>query len=655
MTLTQRVTQELRRLRDLPYGTARTAATETIARRVEAEGPREALAEALLDLVEAYTFSGEGAKSFVTFARLLRLWDQSPEVFDAADRRNLFWEFKWIAADLADFPQISQEQAEAFLIDMQRRFELAGNGLSSVRMSRFLWAWWTGRSDVEEARLAWIAGERDEFEDCEACTIGNQTSYFVESGDYESAVAIGVTQQSRCNKEPACTHHATALAALLVGDPELALAQHRLALATTTDENRENASARTKCFEMLARGGRLGTALAILRNDDASQLRDAASPLQRLRFLLGIVAGLSANLPEHAVLETGLQGAEMRDVASLHAWAVREAGQLAASFDARNGNDYYRSRLDQALVAMLAERPLPEEPSVIAPLDTPKFAEAEHPGSEQASVRRTDTAHVVTGETHFANAERALSRRQYLEAATHYAAAADAFANEGWIERAGLAYAEAAQSAAEGGDDEAARRGFAAAIPLLRSGGAAPEVLVSVLTAWAPVAARLRGEHEPMRLLADCLESLENVEGTPAPISGELTEELAMRLRREHIATRATARDSLARLIASADPASLPSELSRERAAQEATSAGEEFAQLGRLADASHAFWLAGKVQRELGQTDGALWSLESAFEGFTAARTKQQRADAASELIELLRETGQIERADEIAAQLIG
>ena len=76
----------------------------------------------------------------------LRLWDQSPELFDAADRRNLFWEFKWIAADLADFPQISPEQAEAFLADMQRRFELAGNGLSSVRVSRFLWAWWTGRS-----------------------------------------------------------------------------------------------------------------------------------------------------------------------------------------------------------------------------------------------------------------------------------------------------------------------------------------------------------------------------------------------------------------------------------------------------------------------------------------------------------------------------
>lgn len=656
--MTQRITTELRGLRDLPYGTARTAATETIARRVEAEGPREALAEALLDLVEAYTFSGEGAKSFVTFARLLRLWDQSPELFDAADRRNLFWEFKWIAADLADFPQISPEQAEAFLADMQRRFELAGNGLSSVRMSRFLWAWWTGRSDVEQARLAWIGGERDEFEDCEACTIGNQASYFAETGNYESAVAIGVTQQSRCNKEPACTHHATALAALLSGDPDLALAQHRLALATTTDENNRNASARTKCFEMLARGGRIETALAILRNDDSSQLRGAASPLQQLRFLLGIIAGLSANLPERSDLATGLPDPEMGDVASLHAWATREAGILAEKFDARNGNDYYALRLNRALAAPLAESLLADESSAIPAADAaavvsePVGLGRGGPAPAGALLDHGPAAAPVTGDTHFANAERALARKQYLEAARHYAASAEAFVGEGWIERAGLAYAEAAQSAAEGGDDETAHRGFAAAIPLLKTGGAEANVIVSVLTAWAPVAARLRHEREPMLLIAECLERLE---ATPDQLPGELSDELAARLRREQSATRATARDTLARLIAAADPKLLADQLDRDRAAREATTAGEEYAQLGRLADAAHAFWLAGKVQRKLGRTSDAIWSLESAFEGFTAARAKQQRADSASELIELLREAGLLDRADEIAAELIG
>ena len=103
----------------------------------------------MLDLVEAYTFGGEGQKSFVVFARALRLWDESPELFDASDEHNLFWEFKWIASDLPDYPQIRREQAEAFLDDMQRRFELQGSGVSAVLAARFGWAWQSGATGAE--------------------------------------------------------------------------------------------------------------------------------------------------------------------------------------------------------------------------------------------------------------------------------------------------------------------------------------------------------------------------------------------------------------------------------------------------------------------------------------------------------------------------
>lgn len=147
------VARELADIRRMPYGTARTAAAEAVARRIEAEGPREHLAEALLDQIEAYNFNGDGAKSFVVFARLLRLWDESPELFDEDDRRNLFWEFKWVAADLSDYPQISLEQARAFLADMLRRFELAGNGTAAVRMSEFLGD--GGRASPGPRRRGW--------------------------------------------------------------------------------------------------------------------------------------------------------------------------------------------------------------------------------------------------------------------------------------------------------------------------------------------------------------------------------------------------------------------------------------------------------------------------------------------------------------------
>jgi len=626
------VARELADIRRMPYGTARTAAAEAVARRIEAEGPREHLAEALLDQIEAYNFNGDGAKSFVVFARLLRLWDESPELFDEDDRRNLFWEFKWVAADLSDYPQISLEQARAFLADMLRRFELAGNGTAAVRMSEFLWRWWAGQPGAEEARLAWVSSLRDEFEDCRACTVGNQTTYLVETGRHDEAVAMGMTQHWTCNKEPACTHHATALAALLAGDPELALARHKLALAATTEDNGNNGPARAKCFELLARGGRLPQALRILRNDDAALLTSGETPLLRLRFLLGLVAGLSANLPERADVETGLRDPELRTVASLHAWAVAEARSLGGLFDVRNGTPHYAGLLALACAARPAEHPLPEEAMPAAPR-----AGVGVPGGPAG-----DEAVEKNGDAVFARAEVALGAKRYGEAARLYADAAQAFEQAGWIGRSGIAYAESAQSAAVAGEDEVANWLFAAALPRLRTGGADPDAVVAVLAAWAPVAARAADSEAQIRATAELLDAYPDF----APEG--LSEDLAERRHAEWLYRRASLRDTLARSIA-ASPSS-----GRDRAVREALAAGEEFAQIGLIADAAHAFWLAGRIQREDGDTSGAVWSLESAFEGFAAAHRPQERAKAASELIELLRDTGQAERADAITSQML-
>ncbi len=417
----------------------------------------------------------------MVFARLLRLWDDSPELFDGGDRHNFFWEFKWIAADLADFPKISSEQAEAFLEDMQRRFELEGIGLSTVRMSRFLLSWWTGDPNVEQARLAWVGGVRDEYEDCEACTIGNQTAYFTETGDYARAVELGLTQHSRCNKEPACTHHSTALAALLSGQPELALQQHKLALATTTDENDDNAPARAKCFELLARGGRLDVALRVLRNHDSALLRHSPSPLLTLRFLLGILAGLAANMPEAAELETGL----------------RDPSAKAAEYP-----------LPEDSLAIRVPGTEPASSASVRSEDDAASAAWSGTGGTSAGTAAGGVAPsgaAPSGEELFARAEATFAVRRYFDAAAQYAEAAAAFTREGWIERAGIAYAEAAQSATLGGDDPTSHRCFLAAVPLLQSGGADRSLIVSVLAAWAPVAARLAEEHEIASLLAEML------------------------------------------------------------------------------------------------------------------------------------------------------
>ncbi|MFD1812479.1 hypothetical protein [Rhodococcus gannanensis] len=629
---------ELGDIRRMPYGVARIAAAEAVTRRVEAEGPRDLLAEALLDLVEAYTYAGEGAKSFVVFARALRLWDESPELFDDQDEHNLFWEFKWVASDLPHYPQITAEQGAAFLEDMERRYRLVGHGLSAVRMSRFRWDWHTGRPDAEDTRLAWIAQARDEFDDCRACTIGQQVLYFAETGRHAEAVALGLTQDDSCNLEPTITHHAVALSALLAGDPELALDQHRRALASLDTSNRELAPSRGQAFEMLARGGHLERALRVLRNDDVVLLDHAPTPLKRLYFLVGVLAGLSANL-DHADTVTGLREPERRTVAALHAWVRAQADELAARFDTRNGNRYFTHLIARALTATRTDRPLDFE-------STGTTAASAAPSGVVSAA--ADAGADDSGDDRFARAETLASRRDHQAARAEYNAAAVRFEADGLLDRAGLAYAEAAQCAAETGDEDAAHEMFGAAVPRLVAGGAPDDIVAAVLTAWAPLAVRMDAIGELLPTLAASLARIERPLDTT-----DLTEDLAERRRAEHGRTVATVRDTLARTLAGAPTSQIPADLEAVNPADEALRAGEEFARLGLVVDAAHAFWLAGRVQRAVGVTDAALWALESAFEGFTASGHAAGRAEVAGELIELLRASGQTDRADQITAQL--
>ncbi|MCS3428039.1 hypothetical protein [Leucobacter aridicollis] len=673
--------QELHNIRHMPYGTARTAAAEAAARKIEADGPKEHLAEALLDLVEAYTFGGEGAKSFVVFARALRHWDASPELFDASDEHNLFWEFKWVASDLPDFPQITAAQAEAFLDDMQRRFELQGSGISAVLAARFGWAWQSGATDAEARRLAWISSPRDAFDDCHACVIGRQTDFFMEQGRFAEAYELGRTQDGTCNIEPTKTFHATALAALNLGLAKESLSFHHRATASDTRANRDLASSRGQSFELLARGGHFERALRELRGDYRDMLTDPPSPLQHLRFLLGLLAGLSANL-EHGEQSTGISlpgvGQPGRDVtvADLHAWATGKARGYASAFDARSGTPYYAELVERALAAAPAASPLdfgpafgaqredtaearstnsvtPAAPEPVAPQRSGLarlWSKLTDPGTasdqdQAAGAPAADGA--IAPDALLARAEEAAARKDFAAAARDYAEAVTPLESAGWLERAGLAAAEAAQCATLDRNEERAHALFGRALALLRAGGADAGTLAAVLAAWAPVADRMNDAEAQIRATAAALEA------HPELDRDGLTEELAAKRAQEWGIERATLRDTLARSLAATRGRSFGEGLDSDRAAAEALRAGEEFAQLGLLADASHAFWLAGKIHVDRGDTEAAVWGLESAFEGFTAAKKRKERIQAAGELIKLLKDTGQTERASAIVAQL--
>lgn len=624
------IARELIAIRQWPYGAARTAAAEEITRRIEAEGPRSRLPEALLDLVEAYVFTDQGTRSYVAFARLLRLWDEAPELFDHSDRHNLFWEFKWVATDLADYPQISQEQAAAFLADMARRFDLAGHGRAAVAMSEFVWAWDSGAPEAEAARQRWLATPPDEFQDCTACHTGLQVSFLTETGRFDEAITLGEARQGSCNREPTGTLHSLALAYLHAGRAADAVAAYRGAVATLDPSNGDFAAARGQAFELLARGGQLPRAIRDLREDYPQLLSHAATELARLRFLLGVLAGLSAN-PDHADLPVELNLPEITTAGELHAWTHREASGLAARFDARNGNDYYRNRLARALAA--------QRTGVILDFGHTDTAEAAASAPAPVIDQSPDQA--------LAEAERMAADGEHAEAARAYTALAAGAEEAGELADAGLMLAEAAHCLDLAGDEETAHGHYERAVSRLLAGGAEAGLIGRVLVAWAPLSARLGKA-------AIVLDRVAELTAQAAPSRPEpLSQELAARIRQEETRLAADLGDTWARAVASLPPQQRTAERSLAAAIEAAHHAGEQYAQLGQLTDAAHAFRLAGQLHRENGDSDAAIWALESAVEGFTAAGQRKLRIQAASELIELLRATGQDARVEELLASL--
>ncbi len=641
--------QEIVAITKMPYGPARTAAAESVVRRIEAESAHQVLAWALAELVEAYVFDGHGEQAFVAFSRMLRVWDENPELFDEQDVRNLFWEYKWIASEVCNFPQISRAQVEAFFDDMERRFSLQGLGLSAVMVSRFNWAHSSGAADAEERRLAWRSTPSDDFEDCPACVIGTQVAFFVDEGRFDEALALGLTQHSTCSVEPAQTYYAMSMAAAMSGRPADAVTYHRLAVANFAGKPRELARSRGRSFEVLARGGQLERALRSLRHEHAELMEDAGSPLAQLGFWMGLLAGLSANL-DHGDLATGLPGAGQGTVAELHGWVLARALPLAQDFDRRNGNTYYIDWLQEALAATRSAETLDFSVDTMMIDDDAErglsstsrggsTSEAGSPGDGEAATGEsiTNGESGTKSETRiaeadpFARAEVLAARGEYAQASALYQKAAASSEARGLLAEAGISYAEAAQCVALADDEDRAHELFGKAAALLAAGEANHDVTLRVLNAWAPVAARI-GD---MDALISALTSLRTM-GMQPIVTEHVSEDLAQRERRTRALLLAATRDLLARCVAVRAP---------EQAIEDAVAAAHEFASLGQPRHSAQARWLAARLYRDTGNTIDAIASYELALGGMTG----DSRAEAAGELMTLFREAGLPEQADQV------
>ncbi|MFI6354683.1 tetratricopeptide repeat protein [Streptomyces sp. NPDC050743] len=337
-----------------PEGPARNARAEQLLAAAEGLGIPLGVIEALGHQLRVYNYSSERDKMFVPFARLLRMWDERPEDFDAYEAHSLHWVFKWMSAGMLDQPHIPLASIERWLGEMEHRYRLAGHSERAVRSAEFSVAAHVGDlARAERAYAAWLAADRDEMADCHACELHGQGFWQVERGRDEEALRLWrpvLEGEFACVHEPHTVLASSLVPLLRLGRLDEARANHLRGFRLVRPmESMRGAYA--DHVEFCALTGNEARALELLAERPA-YFTDTGHPRSRLDFM-AVVTLLMDRLTE-----LGLAGQRVPGPAG-RTWTARELAaharvetlELAGRFDRRNGTsrvgDRARARMDQ--------------------------------------------------------------------------------------------------------------------------------------------------------------------------------------------------------------------------------------------------------------------------------------------------------------------
>lgn len=463
-----------------PNGVAKAAAAEELLAHAEDMGQTEALVQALIHLVAAYEFSSDQDRQLVPFARLLRLWDTSPEAFDSYDAASLHWYFKWASSGMLKTPDVSLAAIESWHGEMGRRYAVAGYSPRAVRQAGHAIAAHLGDAERARAALAeWWAVPRDAMSDCVACEIGERGAWFAGQGEDAAALdawADVLGGEETCTEEP---HRVLALALLpllRLGRLDEACAAHLRGYALTRGAE-SLAGAVARHIEFCALTGNEGRALELLA-EQPGYLTSDGNLYERTEFR-AVTALLMDRLVALGLAELVVPGppGQAWTAADLAAWAHAGALADAARFDARNGNDTVSTRVRRRMDAapLLARLPLGTRSMLPSPAASAPAAASAAPAPAPSASGAPAAAADQAGPSDAASSVEA------SVAASSVDGAAVAASGTQWPDPAVDAAEERFRLAAEAGDHGAARAALLEATEL--AGGAAP----SGWRAWVAV------------------------------------------------------------------------------------------------------------------------------------------------------------------------
>ncbi|MCZ7608373.1 MAG: hypothetical protein M5U25_20495 [Planctomycetota bacterium] len=312
--------------------------------------------DARRELVDVASFSGHPREGLVAFSWMLAASDSDP---GWRPDRELMWSYKWIAANLPDYPEFSRAQIEGVLDDMERRYRANGLSLKAVYSERFGVAWALGDEDAwQRYYRLWLEAPKDGSEDCRACERNELVTHAIRTGDLRGAFELAapiLENRMRCSSVPHRTLANLLRPAREMGDPEQAdkLAQ-RLSRLIARDV--------THCGtygDLLQHYAASGNITGGLRQFEKTLpwLKGHTSPAEEFDYWLGACNLLAAacevsrkptrklRLPKEF---PGWRPDGVYELSQVLATAEQRRDELARAFDARNGNDRVSRRIRQS-------------------------------------------------------------------------------------------------------------------------------------------------------------------------------------------------------------------------------------------------------------------------------------------------------------------
>jgi len=291
------------------------------------------------------------ALMLVTFTWCLAQHDRNPERFPL---ERILFEFRWVVSSLPTFPEITLAKIREMQAEMVRRYESVGVSLRSYwLMSRKM------AVDMGDAKAANKASRElhnsptDWLADGHETELGFEITFRLFREEFDLALKAAWPFVMREVYSPHFEGQACAdvlFPLLRENRAKEAMRFHRRGYKLRS-KNIRHLDSIAKHIAFLALTDNLARSVRLLERH-LPEAMQTSNAYNRLRFLIDVLPLLDRltksgkeTIKLRLPMECPVTDSARHSVVELHKWIHTIAGELAQTFDSRNGNTYYSGRL----------------------------------------------------------------------------------------------------------------------------------------------------------------------------------------------------------------------------------------------------------------------------------------------------------------------